>query len=122
MEESEAAKRLMRLLIAGFRFSQEVDHKIWLDHPRTENGRVIFYPDGQVSALDAHRDDFGYMDLKDRPLFDRFMTSVRPARRRDRLRAWADEIINWFFLAVFLGSLWLVMWWLSKVINEWWRG
>ncbi len=122
MEESEAAKRLMRLLIAGFRFSQKVDDTIWLDHPREENGRVIFYSDGQVSALDIRRDEFGYMELADQTLFDRFMTSVKPTRRRDRLRAWADDIIIWTVFVAMMGTLWLVLWWLQTVVRDWWRG
>jgi len=119
-EDSEAAKRLMRLLAAGFRYAETVDDTIWLDHPRTANGRVIFYPDGQVSSIG--KDEFAQVWLHDRALFERYTATVLPTRRRDRLAAWGDDIITWAVFAIIMGSVWLTLCWIIGLVRGWWNG
>lgn len=119
-DESEAAKRLMRLLAADFRYAETVDDTIWLDHPRTANGRVIFYPHGQVSSIG--NDEFAQVWLDDPALFERYMATVLPTRRRDRLAAWGDDIITWTVFGVMMGVMWLMLSWVTGVVRGWWSG
>jgi hypothetical protein len=122
MDDSEAAKRLMRLLIAGFRYVEAVDGSIWLNHPRSENGRVIFYPDGQVSSLRSGDDEFYQIWLEDTDLFERYVATLKPTRKRDRLFAWGDDIITWTMFLILIAVVAGVMQWVSGAVGDWWNG
>ncbi|MGY4398212.1 hypothetical protein ACVWZA_003416 [Sphingomonas sp. UYAg733] len=96
--------RLIRLLIADFRYKEAVDGTVWLDHARRENGRVIFYPDGMIVSIEHNQ--FDRIEIEETGRFNDFMRFIKPATRWERFMDWMDPVITTGCLILLLAISW----------------